>query len=71
MNGCSLNPGHPNRITPRALDEMEEKYPGYKHHIELVKMAIPRLNSYSNTYRTSWPFVSQFMNEQGVVAGVV
>ena len=71
MNGCSLVPGHPNRITPRALDEMEEMHPGYKHHIEMVKMAIPRLNSYSNTYRNDWSFMSKFMAEQGVVAGVV
>ena len=70
-SGCSLNPGHPVSITSRAMDEMETKYPGYRHHIEMVVKAISRLNAYPWDYRTSWPFMSQFMNEQGVVAGIV
>jgi hypothetical protein len=34
--GCGLSPGHPSKITERAMDEMEAKYPGYKAHIAAV-----------------------------------
>ena len=70
-NGCSLSPGHPNTITPRAMDEMEQKYPGYKHHIEMVKKAILRMNAYPWEYRIDDAFATKFMCEQGVVGGVV
>lgn len=71
-SGCSISPGHPNTITSRAMDEMEKNFPGYKHHIEMVKNAILRMNSYSDVQqRGDWAFMKKFMDEQGVVAGVV
>ena len=70
-HGCSLSPGHPKTITSRAMDEMEKNFPGYKHHIEMVKNAIPHMNNYPYTYRNDWAFMEKFMGEQGVVAGMV
>lgn len=70
-SGCYLSPGHPKRITARAMDEMEDAYPGYKHHIEMVTKAIDRLSSYPWEYRSDGAFTKTFMAEQGVVAGVL
>ena len=67
-NGCSLSPGHPISITSRAMDEMENKYPGYKNKIELIAMAISKLNIYPHTYRNDDKFMAKFMGEQGLVA---
>jgi len=67
-NGCSLRPGNPVSITARAMDEMEKKYPGYKHKINLITMAIPNLNSYPSKYRNDDQFMTKFMSEQGVVS---
>jgi hypothetical protein len=69
-NGCSLSPGDPQRITSRALNEMEEKYPGYKNHIEMVKKAIPRMNDYPWEYRDDSVFMEKFMSDEGVIGGV-
>jgi hypothetical protein len=67
-NGCSLSPGHPIKITSRALNEMEQKYPGYKHKIELIARAIPKLNTYPSAYRNDDSFMVKFMGDQGVLA---
>jgi hypothetical protein len=69
--GCSLSPGHPAKITDRAMDEMENAYPGYKHHSEMVSKAIDRLSAYPWEYRNNRAFMKNFMAEQGVVAGVI
>jgi hypothetical protein len=52
----------------RAMNEMEKKYPGYKHKIELIARAIPKLNAYPSAYRNDGSFMTNFMGEQGVVA---
>ena len=67
-NGCSLSPGNPVSITLRAMDEMEKKYPGYKHKIELIARAIPKLNTYPSAYRNDDSFMVKFMGDQGVLA---
>jgi hypothetical protein len=76
--GCSLRPGSPQNITLRAMDEMEEKYPGYKNHISKVKTGIATFNARNirekNTDRgwDEWHrILESFMHEMGIVAGVI
>lgn len=66
-SGSYLSPGHPKRITARAMDEMEEAYPGYKYHVEIVTNAIDRICSYPWEYRRDDAFMNRFMAEEGVV----
>lgn len=77
-SGCSLQPGSPQNITLRAMDEMEEKYPGYKKHISKVNTGIATFNARNirekNTDRgwDEWHrIVESFMHEMGIVAGVI
>ena len=66
-SGSYLSPGHPKRITARAMHEMEDAYPGYKHHIEMVTNAIDHLSAYPREYRSDDEFMKKFMAEQGVL----
>jgi len=40
MYGSTLYPGHPYQITKRAKAEMEEKFPGYTKHLEMILLDI-------------------------------
>jgi hypothetical protein len=41
--GSSISPPTPQYITPQAYAQMEAKYPGYRAHIERVKLAMKQL----------------------------
>ena len=71
--GCSLSPVHPSRVSTRAMDEMETKYPGYKDHIEKVVKAIHLFwnEPYLYNFQERYSQISAFMDTHGVVAGEV
>jgi hypothetical protein len=73
--GCGLSPGHPSRITERAMTEMEAKYPGYKDHITAVLRAMPIFPWTREFALLDWTERSEgikdFMYTQGIVAGVL
>ena len=68
--GCSLIPGHPTKITKRAMAEMEAKFPGYDKHIESVLFAMgssrkPSMASWDEAGRAEW---DTFLKAQKVIA---
>ena len=73
--GCGLSPGHPSRITERAMTEMEAKYPGYKDHIAAVLRAMPIFTWTREFAELDWTERSEgikdFMYSQGIMAGVL
>lgn len=70
--GCSLSPVHPSRVSTRAMDEMETKYPGYKDHIDKVLKAMRLFrNEPYLYYQQRGAQISAFMQAHGVVAGEV
>jgi hypothetical protein len=73
--GCGLSPAHPSRITERAMNEMETKYPGYKDHIAAVLRAMPIFPWTREFALLDWTERSEgikdFMHTQGIVAGVL
>jgi len=69
--GCGLHPGHPSRITQRAMDEMETKHPGYKNHIDAVLRAMPVFPWSREFTELDWTekseVIKDFMHSQGIV----
>lgn len=74
-DGCNLMPGHPSNITPRALDEMNAKYPGYRHHIALVLIVMQTFPWTSEFMQLDWAEknadIRRFMEIHMIVPGVL
>jgi hypothetical protein len=74
-HGCNLMPGHPSNITPRAMDEMEAKYPGYKYHIAIVLSAMQAFpwnhDSVLRYLTVKNETVKQFMDFYRILPGVL
>ena len=71
-SGCALKPVHPNRITKRAMEEMEIKFPGYNNHIERVLQAMssscrPQTSNFDAKGQKMW---EDFLREQEIIAVV-
>ena len=75
--GCSLTPGHPKNIPPRAMDDMDAAYPGYKGHIANI---INNFNMFSQlfndpvvngNYSERAKIINTIMTESGIVAGCI
>jgi hypothetical protein len=69
-HGCSLHPGHPTKITERAMDEMEASVPGYKEHIKNVLIAMgtpikPPMNYWDNSGMVQW---QTFLKGHSIIA---
>jgi hypothetical protein len=73
--GCHLNPIHPSRITSKAFDEMESKYPGYKDHISKVISGMEKFPWTGGFMNLRWneqsDILNKFMASHGIVAGAL
>ena len=70
VNGCYLHPGHPTKITKRAMDEMEVRIPGYKEHIKNVLIAMgspikPPVNYWDDSIMLQW---QAFLKAHSIIA---
>ena len=70
VNGSSLHPGHPTKITKRAMDEMEVSFPGYNEHIKNVLIAMgsptrPLANYWGYSGMVQW---QAFLKAHSIIA---